>query len=163
MGTRGYRCLHRWSVDIQFDRPLFSARFPRCDFHLVEEFPLHGIIPTQPVSLAVPDLLCRLPNSINCKEQRQRARLPSGNTSPLVGRPHDGQAIRVLPLRVLEIFGSISPQQGGHRVICQAFQQQHAPTQRLGRNAGAADRVPGVMLAVAKGALPVLPGLPPVH
>jgi hypothetical protein len=69
----------------------------------------------------------------------------------------------VLPLRPGKILVSIDPQQGGRRSVVHAVQQQHVPTQRLGRNASAADCVPYVMLAVAKGPLAVLPRLPPVH
>src|SRR5712691_5965686 len=69
----------------------------------------------------------------------------------------------MLAFRPLEVLGSIHPQQGGDRVIRRAIEQQHAPAQGLCRDASAADRVPRVMLAIAKSALSVLPGLPPVH
>ena len=105
---------------IQFDDLLFGARLPRCDFDLVEELPLHGIVSTQPVGLAVPDLSRRLAGSISRKEQGQRDYLPCSKTGNLIGRPHEGEAIRVLSLRPLEVRGSIHSQQGGNRVIRQA-------------------------------------------
>ena len=69
----------------------------------------------------------------------------------------------MFPFRPLEILGSIYPQQSGNRVIRRAVQQQHAPTEGLGCNASAADRMSHVMLTVAKGSLAVLPRFPPVH
>ena len=69
----------------------------------------------------------------------------------------------MLPFCAFEILGSICAQQGGQRVVRQTVQKQRAPAQGLRRDASAADRVPHVVLAVAKGSLSVLPGLPPVH
>src|SRR3972149_1284634 len=48
--------LRRETVAMQLDEPSLRARFPRCDFHLVEEVPLHRLGPPQPAGPAVPDV-----------------------------------------------------------------------------------------------------------
>jgi len=85
------------------------------------------------------------------------------DTRGLIGGPDDGEAIGVLALGRLEVPGSVDSQQGGHRVIRCAVEQEHSPAQRPGRDAGAPDRVADVVLAVAKGPLAVLPRFPPDH
>jgi hypothetical protein len=77
-------------------------------------------------------------------------------------RPEHGEAVGVLAFRAFVVAASIDPQQQGHRGIRHVIQQQHAPPERLGCDAGAAERVPDVMLAIAKCPLPVLPCLAPV-
>ena len=94
IGARRDRCLYYRSALIQFDDSRFITRLPRCDFHLVEELPLHGIVSTQSVFLAVPNVLRQLANSIGGKGQGQGDCLSSGK----IGRPDDGEAIRVLPV-----------------------------------------------------------------
>ena len=81
----------------------------------------------------------------------------------MVGGTDDGETIRVFPFGALEILGAIESQQGGDRVVCQTIQQQHAPTQGSGRNARASDRMPHVVLTIAKRSLAILPRFPPVH
>jgi hypothetical protein len=67
----------------------------------------------------------------------------------------------MLSLCPLEVARSIDAQQGRNSVVGQTVQQQHAPAERLGRNAHTADRVPDVVLAIAEGALTVFPRLAP--
>jgi hypothetical protein len=69
MGTRIDRRLRCGTPAIQFDDLLFSTRFPRGDFHLVEDLPLHGIVPTQPVGLAVPNVSRQIASGIRGKRQ----------------------------------------------------------------------------------------------
>ena len=91
---------------IEFDDFLFCTRLPRCDFYLVEDLPRHGIVSTQSVGLAVPNVPRRIANSIRNEEHRQRECLPVSAPN-LIGTPDNGEAIRVFPLCSFEIFESV--------------------------------------------------------
>ena len=87
-----------------------------------------------------------------------------GRSSRLgIGRPHDRHAVRVFAFSSVEIIGPVQTEERRDGVVRQSLQEHHAPSQRRGRDADRADRMSGVMLAIAKGALPVFPGFPPVH
>src|SRR6185369_13100679 len=135
----------------QVDDVRFRARLPRRRHHLIENFPSHWLASTQPVRLAAPDASRRIANCIGGERHGQTIRSGCRSAGRLVRRPDDGHAIRMLSLRVLKVLGASDPQQGGQRVVGHRIHEQHAPAQRSGCDAQAADGVPHVVLAVAKG------------
>ena len=69
----------------------------------------------------------------------------------------------MLALGVSEVGVAIEAEEVAHCAVADVREQGQPPAEGGGRDAHRRQRVSGVVLAVAKGALAVLPGLPPVN
>ena len=90
---------------------------------------------------------------------------PRRSPGDRVGRRHEDQRVRVLPVGGLElpvVRLAIQPQQRRHVVVPRGLEEPRRPAEDRGGVARGGQRVAGVVLAVAEGALAVLPGLAPV-
>ncbi len=86
----------------------------------------------------------------------ERRRLASRDIDPQ-------ERVGVLDLPATPGVGPVEAEQRGDFRVSGLRQKEGAPAERGGGHGRAADRVPGVELAIAKGALPIFPGLPPGH
>jgi len=76
-------------------------------------------------------------------------------------RRHECDEIRMLTLGVPVVGIAVEPEELGHTGIARAAEEEQPPAQRGAEMRIVASALPNVVLTVTKGALAVLPGLPP--
>ena len=79
-----------------------------------------------------------------------------------IARRYRHHQLAAFPLGALEVGAAVEAEQRVDRFVRHVVEHQRRPAERGRRDAHRADGVAGVVLAVAEGALAVLPGLAPV-